>query len=119
MAKKETSNARKKKSQGQGKRKPKSTKKKNFVRRLKDFFKNERQRKKVIFFSVLIGSFLWLFWGIPLPTKLTSRDFPVSTKLYDRNEKLIFEIYTDKRSTPVKLDELPDQCNSINNRDRR
>lgn len=77
------------------------------TRRLKDFFKSERQRKKVIFFGTLSAISLWLFWGIPLPTKLTSTEFPVSTKLLDRNEKLIFEIYADKRSTPVKLEELP------------
>jgi penicillin-binding protein 1C len=77
--------------------------------RVKQFYKkNTRQVKQVVFFSVLIGAGLWLFWGIPLPTKLTSDNYPVSTKLFDRNGKLIFEIYTDKRSTPVKLDKLPD-----------
>ncbi len=82
--------------------------KKSFFKKIFEFFKNERQRKKFIFISVLLGASVWLFWGIPLPTKLTSRDFPVSTKLFDRNGNLLFEIYTDKRSTPVELDELPE-----------
>ncbi|QQS39170.1 penicillin-binding protein [Candidatus Woesebacteria bacterium] len=64
--------------------------------------------KKVIFFSVLIGTFLWIFWGIPLPTKLTKNEFPVSTKLYDRYGNLLFEIYADRRSTPITLQEIPD-----------
>lgn len=81
---------------------------KNIRNKLRAFFKNERQVKRVIFLSAIIGVSLWLFWGIPLPTKLTSRNFPVSTKLFDRNGKLIFEIYADKRSTPVKLEELPE-----------
>lgn len=70
--------------------------------------KNTYTRKKVIFFSVLIGISLWLFWGVPLPTNLSSDKYPVSTKLFDRKGKLIYEIYSDKRRTPIKLGELPD-----------
>jgi len=69
---------------------------------------NERKKKKIIFFSVLIFAFLWLFWGVPLPTKLNSPDYPVSTKLFDRKGKLIYEIYTDKRRSPIQLENLPE-----------
>ncbi len=93
-----------KKTVSKKKRKQKRKLSKKFI----DFVKNERQRKSVIFISVVAAFFIWLFWGIPLPTNLESRDFPVSTKLLDRNGELIFEIYTDKRSTPQKLDELPE-----------
>src|SRR3989304_6449787 len=65
-------------------------------------------RRKIFFFSVLITLSLYLFWGIPLPTKLTSPDIPVSTKLNDRNGKLIYEIFSEKRRTPVKLTDVPD-----------
>ena len=74
---------------------------------LKNYLAVERNRKKVIFFSVLISFSLWLFWGLPLPTKLTSPDIPVSTKLFDRNGKLIYEIYSDTRRSPVDLESLP------------
>ncbi|MFZ5933221.1 MAG: transglycosylase domain-containing protein [Patescibacteria group bacterium] len=70
--------------------------------------KNEYARKRLIFFTVLIGAFLWLFWGVPLPTNLSSDKYPVSTKLFDRKGELIYEIYADKRRTPIKLEELPD-----------
>lgn len=70
--------------------------------------KKPNQRKKIIFFSVLIGVGLWIFWGIPLPTNLSSEEYPVSTKLFDRNGNLIYEIYTEKRRTPIKLSELPE-----------
>jgi membrane peptidoglycan carboxypeptidase len=44
---------------------------------------------------------------MPLPTKLISETLPVSTKIFDRNEKLIYEIFTDKKRTPIKLSEVP------------
>lgn len=53
------------------------------------------------------GVFIWLIWGIPNPKNLLESRVPVSTKLYDRNGKLIYEIYTDKKSTPVDIKELP------------
>jgi penicillin-binding protein 1C len=61
----------------------------------------------IILFFILVGGGFWLFWGVPLPTMLIKTQVPVSTKLYDRNGKIIYEIYVDKRSTPVNIDELP------------
>ncbi len=83
---------------------------KNFLAKIwvkiKAASKNRRLVKKIIFFTILIGTALYLFWGIPLPTQLSSAQ-PVSTKIFDRNGKLIYEIYTDKRRTPVKLSDIP------------
>lgn len=76
--------------------------------KIKTFFANERRRKKIIFFGTLFCFGFWLFWEIPLPTKLLTTQVPVSTKLFDRNGKLIYEIYADKKSTPLKLEEIPD-----------
>lgn len=70
--------------------------------------KYQKGIKRTIFFGTILGISTWLFWGIPLPTKLTSQQVPVSTKLYDRTGELIYEIYSDKKSTPITLDELPD-----------
>ncbi|MDO8599881.1 MAG: transglycosylase domain-containing protein, partial [bacterium] len=51
---------------------------------------------------------LYLFWGIPLPTQITSESRnPVSTQILDRNGKLVYEIFEDKRRTPVRLEDLP------------
>src|SRR3989344_1437447 len=69
--------------------------------------KKKRNQKKLIFFGILLAINLWLFWGVPIPTKLASTTVPVSTKLFDRNGRLIFEIYTDRKSTPVDIKELP------------
>lgn len=81
---------------------------KDLLLKIKKYLSIERNRKKIIFFSTLIGFSLWLFWGIPLPTKLTSPDIPVSTKLFDRNGETIYEIYADTRRSPINLEELPD-----------
>ena len=80
---------------------------KNFFQRIKNLFKTETQRKRIIFISVLTTASLWFFWGIPLPTKLTTDNLPVSTKLFDRNGKLIYEIYTNERRSPIELKDLP------------
>lgn len=72
-----------------------------------EIIKDKKTVKRIIFFSVLSSIFIWLFWGIPLPTNLSSEQLPVSTKLFDRNGKLIYEIYAEKRRTPIKLSELP------------
>lgn len=75
---------------------------------MKFFPKKDRYaRKRLIFFGVLTVFFLWLFWGVPLPTNLSSEEYPVSTKLFDRKGKLIYEIYSEKRRSPIKLTELP------------
>src|SRR3972149_4665075 len=70
---------------------------------------NKRLRFALIFL-ILIGGisfFTWLFWGLPWPTHLLESQVPVSTKLYDRTGKLIYEIYADKRSSPMNIDDLP------------
>lgn len=80
----------------------------NIRKRIKNLFKTKRGRKRIIFLSLVGGVLIYLFWGLPLPTNLDSEQYPVSTKIFDRNGKLIYEIYADKRRSPVDLEELPD-----------
>lgn len=75
---------------------------------IKNLLKNAAFLKTGAITLVVISFLLWLFWGIPLPTSLSTKAFPVSTKLFDRTGNLIYEIYLDKKSTPIKLEELPD-----------
>lgn len=79
----------------------------NYIAKIKKLSRNTRLIKKIIFFTVLFGISLYLFWGIPLPTQLSNNQ-PVSTKIYDRNGKIIYEIYAEKRRTPVKLTDIPE-----------
>lgn len=51
---------------------------------------------------------IYLFWGLPFPTQITSQSLnPVSTQILDRNGKLVYEIFEEKRRSPVDIDELP------------
>lgn len=76
--------------------------------KLEYLLKTRHGRKALIYWGLVFGVGTYLFWGIPLPTKLISETLPVSTKIFDRNEKLIYEIYTDKKRTPVKLADVPE-----------
>lgn len=44
---------------------------------------------------------------LPSPTKLTARDASLSTKIYDRNGKLLYDIFGDKNRALVAWNELP------------
>ncbi|MCL4387032.1 penicillin-binding protein, partial [Patescibacteria group bacterium] len=62
------------------------------------------------FLTSLIAGFL--FWryilkDLPTPEKLLSRKQPVSTKIYDRNGVLLYNIFKDQNRTPVKLSDIP------------
>jgi len=69
-------------------------------------------RFKIIFLILALiglGGLYLLLRELPSPTKLTDPDFfPSSTLIYDRNGKLLYEIYADKNRFPVKLSDLPD-----------
>lgn len=60
----------------------------------------------LILVAMLLG---WIFWDLPLPNQLDSAQVPVSTKLYDRNGNLLYEIYADKKSTPLSINDIPQQ----------
>jgi 1A family penicillin-binding protein len=90
-------------------KKKKLIKPKSRVKRAFQKVRNLRRRYKIIalILIVVFAAFVWLFWGMPLPSKLREQN-AVSTKIFDRNGQLIYEIYADKKRTPIKLDELPD-----------
>jgi len=79
--------------------------------RVAELFNHQKKYKLMIIGILSVASIIfitWLFWEIPMPTRLSSNQVPVSTKLFDRNGKLIFEIYADQRRTPIELKDLPD-----------
>lgn len=73
---------------------------------IKDQFATRHNRKRLVFLTVVTITLIYLFWGIPLPINIANSQ-PVSTKILDRNGKLIYEIYAEKRRSPVSLSELP------------
>lgn len=89
--------------------KPKRGKRQKFsLRSLKGKLKTKRAIVIYFLLTAFISFNVWLFWGLPLPTNLTSQHVPVSTKIFDRNGKLMYEIYADRRSTPVDLEDIPE-----------
>lgn len=44
---------------------------------------------------------------LPSPKSIGKINFAQSTHLYDRNGKLLYEIYRDENRTPIKVNELP------------
>lgn len=78
-----------------------------YQKRLIKFLKDKNKQKLLAILLPVLAAFIWLFWGMPLPTRLSSSTLPVSTKIFDRNGELIYEIYTNQRRTPVKVEELP------------
>jgi 1A family penicillin-binding protein len=70
-------------------------------------------RLAVIVFLGLVGGvlgmgilFAWYAKDLPHPEKIVRRE-GFSTKIYDRNEKLLYDVFADQRRTPVKLDKIP------------
>ncbi|MGB9883522.1 MAG: penicillin-binding protein 1C [Microgenomates group bacterium] len=45
--------------------------------------------------------------SLPLPKNIGKVNYPLSTHIYDRNGKLLYEIYRDQNRTPITLKELP------------
>ena len=56
---------------------------------------------------LVISSLLYMFWGLPNPMNLTRHPSPASTRLLDRQGRIIYEIYESQRRTPVSLSSLP------------
>lgn len=69
---------------------------------------------KYLFFAIVAGfvavplMFLWYSRDIPTPGKLVESKYNDSTRIYDRNNTLLYSVYEDQNRTYVKLDEIPD-----------
>lgn len=62
----------------------------------------------LIIIGVILFLYFYIFKDLPSPTRLSQDIYPVSTKIYDRNGQLLYEIYTEKNRAPIKITELPD-----------
>ncbi len=58
-------------------------------------------------FIIFLIIFAWFSKDLPSPTKLSNIS-QASTIFYDRNEKIIYDMYKNKNRIPVKLEEIPD-----------
>ena len=55
----------------------------------------------------LVAFTLYFFRDLPSPKNLEKNVYPISTKILDRNGKLLYEIYADENRTPIKVQSLP------------
>lgn len=70
-----------------------------------------RRSRLISLAAILAGIFLIslvvLLKDVPSPAKLVKTPAPISTQILDRNGKLLYEVYTDYKRTPVKLENIP------------
>ena len=62
--------------------------------------------------------YLTILKDLPLPTKLSSSSTPQSTLIYDRNGKLLYNIYDKKNQSFIPLSKHPPDDAGGNHRDR-
>lgn len=81
------------------------------MKKLKNLLKKKQLLIKILFLGIIFGvlAILWILRDVPGPKKLSSTDFPESSQLYDRNGKLIYEIYAEKRRQEVPLSQIPEK----------
>ncbi|MFH2061949.1 MAG: PBP1A family penicillin-binding protein [Candidatus Beckwithbacteria bacterium] len=81
---------------------------------LKKIFKrlypaNAGQKLTLVILIIFFSSFYWfILKDLPKPTDLTNREPTLSTKIYDRNEQLLFTFYKDQNRSLISLNEVPD-----------
>ncbi len=59
------------------------------------------------FSSFLLLLFAWFAKDLPSPNKINARLLAESTKIFDRNGNLIYEIHGDKNRTVIPFDQMP------------
>jgi 1A family penicillin-binding protein len=57
--------------------------------------------------SMVLILYLVIFKDLPSPNRLARYDIPLATKIFDRNGKLIFDIFADQNRTAVPLADIP------------
>jgi penicillin-binding protein 1C len=62
----------------------------------------------VVVLILLAGVIVYALKDMPNPKQLASDTYPESSMLYDRNGKLLYEFYSDKRRTSISLKDVPD-----------
>ena len=81
---------------------------------VKPFFLRVSLKTKYFLYGVLLSLFIFNFYqgykflkSLPSPYNIGKINFPLSTHIYDRKGRLLYEIYREQNRTPVKLIDLP------------
>ncbi len=81
------------------------------IKNLANFRGRISPRQFAFIIILLVGLIIFMFTilkDLPSPSRLSSDEFPVSTKILDRNGQILYEIYADQNRTPIKIKDLPD-----------
>ncbi|MCL4354501.1 penicillin-binding protein, partial [Patescibacteria group bacterium] len=54
-----------------------------------------------------VGLFIWYSRDLPTPGKLSQLNLPQSTRILDRNGKVLYDIYSETNRSYVELDKIP------------
>lgn len=86
-----------------------------YLRRPKIYVPPLRSKVAYFFFGLLVSLIMFMSYqgylfiqSLPNPKMIGYLNYPLSTHLYDRNGKLLYEIYHDQNRTPIRLEELPE-----------
>lgn len=60
------------------------------------------------FLLLLFGVVIFIATQVPSADELSSRFIAQSTKIYDRDNELLYDIYEGQNRTPIKLSDIPD-----------
>ena len=83
--------------------------------------KNKKQNKKKkkmgkswkiilgVIIAITVLGVVIIFRDIPNPKKLSSGDYPESSKIFDRSGELLYEMYAEKQRTTVPLADIPEK----------
>ena len=63
--------------------------------------------KLLFLFSFLLFAFCYLLLSLPNPAILKTRQIPQTTRILDRNGKVLYEVYLDQNRTIVALSDIP------------
>lgn len=85
-----------------------------FVKKVKDYFRRLDKKKigtwlfRLTAAGVLFIAFLFIYYGqsLPDPNRLLGRNVPQSTKIYDRNGGLLYEVHGEFKRTLINLDQV-------------
>ncbi|MFZ5845351.1 MAG: transglycosylase domain-containing protein, partial [Patescibacteria group bacterium] len=61
----------------------------------------------ILFLFLPYNTYLWLK-ALPNPQLLENRDIEVTTRIFDRNGILLYEIYAEQNRTPLALTDIPE-----------
>jgi membrane peptidoglycan carboxypeptidase len=54
-----------------------------------------------------VAVFAWFAKDLPHPDRIVRRE-GFATKIFDRDEGLLYEVYADQQRTPVSFEQIPD-----------